>query len=51
MKDEMESMRANHAWELVDLFVGRKCKAIENKWVLKIKQKEDRSIERYRHAS
>ena len=30
MQDEMESMRTNHAWDLVDLPLGRK--TIENKW-------------------
>ena len=44
MNDEMESMRTNQVWELVDLPLG--CKIIGNKWVLKIKCKADGSIER-----
>ena len=44
--DEMESMRTNQVWDLVDLPSGRK--AIGNKWVLKIKRKADGSIERYK---
>ena len=39
MKEEMASMRSNHVWKLVDLPKG--CKAIGNKWVLKIKRKAD----------
>ena len=46
MNDEMESMRTNHVWDLVDLPLGRK--VIGNKWVLKIKRKADWSIERYK---
>uniref|UniRef100_A0A2N9GE70 CCHC-type domain-containing protein n=1 Tax=Fagus sylvatica TaxID=28930 RepID=A0A2N9GE70_FAGSY len=46
MDDEMESMRTNQVWDLVDLPPGRK--AIRNKWVLKIKRKADGSIERYK---
>ncbi|KAK9108126.1 hypothetical protein Syun_024137 [Stephania yunnanensis] len=46
MEEEMESMRSNNVWELVDLPEGRK--AIGNKWVLKIKRKTDGSIERYK---
>ena len=46
MNDEMESMRTNQVWDLVDLPLGRK--AIGNKWVLKIKRKADGSIERYK---
>ena len=46
MNDEMESMKANQVWDLVDLPPGRK--AIGNKWVLKIKRKADGSIERYK---
>ena len=33
-------------WELVDLSPGRK--AIENKWVLKGKRKDDGSIDKYK---
>ena len=46
MNNEMESMRTNQVWDLVDLPSGRK--AIGNKWVLKIKRKADGSIERYK---
>ena len=46
MQEEMESMRANQVWDLVDLPAGRK--AIGNKWVLKIKRNSDGSIERYK---
>jgi hypothetical protein len=45
MNEEIESMRTNQVWDLVDLPPGRK--AIGNKWVLKVKHKEDGSIERY----
>ena len=46
MEEEMESMRSNNVWELVDLPKGRR--AIGNKWVLKIKRKPDGSIDRYK---
>ena len=46
MNDEMESIRTNQVWDLVDLPSGRK--AIGNKWVLKIKCKAEGSIERYK---
>ena len=46
MEEEMTSIRSNHVWKLVDLSKGRK--TIGNKWVLKIKRKADRSIERYK---
>ena len=46
MEEEMVSIRSNHVWKLVDLLKGRKI--IGNKWVLKIKQKDDGSIERYK---
>ena len=46
MNDEMESMRTNKVWDLVDLLSRRK--AIGNKWVLKIKRKADESIKRYK---
>ena len=45
MDEEMESMRSNHVWDLVDLPPNRK--AIGNKWVLCVKQKADGTIERY----
>ena len=37
MEEEMESIKKNKVWELVDIPKGRK--AIGNKWVLKIKRK------------
>ena len=42
IKDEMESMLINQVWDLMDLLVGHK--AIENKWVLKIKRKADGEV-------
>jgi len=42
----MESMWTNQVWDLVDL--PTRCKAIGNKWVLKIKRNSDGSIERYK---
>ena len=44
LQEEMDSVRANKVWELVDLPEGRK--AIENKWVLKYKRKADGSIDK-----
>ena len=46
MEEEIESMRSNQVWKLVDLPKGRK--AIGNKWVLKIKRKTYGDIERYK---
>jgi len=46
MDEEMESMRSNHVWDLVDLLPN--CKAIGNKWVLRVKRKADGAIERYK---
>ena len=46
MRDEMDSMAMNQVWELVDLLPWRK--TIGNKWVLKIKHKEDGSIDKYK---
>lgn len=46
MEEEMESMRSNRVWELVDLPSG--CKAIENKWILKIKRNVDGTIQRFK---
>ena len=39
MQDNIEYMRTNHVWDLVDLPPRRK--TIGNKWVLKVKQKAD----------
>ena len=46
MKDELSSMDKNSMWELVDL--PPSCKAIGNKWVLKVKCKADGSIDKYK---
>ncbi|KAK0571987.1 hypothetical protein LWI29_024457 [Acer saccharum] len=46
MKEEIDSMKSNHVWDLVDLPPGRK--AMENKWVLRIKRKADGTIERHK---
>jgi hypothetical protein len=46
MEEEMESMKTNQVWDLVDLSSGRR--SIENKWVLKIKCKADESIKYYK---
>ena len=42
----MEFIKKNRMLDLVNLPLGRK--AIGNKWLLKVKHKEDRSIERYK---
>ena len=44
MEEEMEFMKINQVWELVDPPKGRK--PIGNKWILKIKRKADDKIER-----
>ena len=46
LEKEIESMKVNQVWSLVDLPAGRK--AIGNKWILKIKHKADGSIDRYK---
>ena len=46
LEEEIESMKVNQVWSLVDLSPGRK--AIGNKWILKIKRKADGSIDRYK---
>ena len=46
LEEEIESMKVNQVWSLVDLPPGRK--AIGNKWILKIKRKADGSIDRYK---
>jgi len=45
MEHEMEPMKSSHVWDLVDLPPNRR--AIGNKWVLRIKRKADRIIERF----
>ncbi|KAF3638907.1 hypothetical protein FXO37_24173 [Capsicum annuum] len=46
MREELESMKINKVWDLVDLSSGRK--AIGNKWIIKVKRKSDGSIERHK---
>ena len=46
MKEELEFIKTNKVWDLVDLPSGRK--AIGNKWILKFKRKLDGSIERHK---
>ncbi|XP_074297846.1 putative mitochondrial protein AtMg00820 [Silene latifolia] len=46
MKEEMESIKANQVSDLVEHPPGRN--TIGNKWVLKIKKKADKSIERFK---
>ena len=46
MEEEMNSLRGNKTWELVNLSKGRK--ALQNKWVYKIKHEGDEKNERYK---
>ena len=46
MNDEIELMKTNQVWDLVNLPPRRK--TIGNKWVLKVKRKANGSIERYK---
>lgn len=46
MDEEIESMKSNQVWKLVDLPIGRK--AIENKLIQKIKCKADGNIQRFK---
>ena len=46
MEEEIESMKTNQVWELVDPPNG--CKPISRKWILKIKRKADDTIKRYK---
>ncbi|KAI3655174.1 hypothetical protein MP638_000291, partial [Amoeboaphelidium occidentale] len=43
---EMNSLISNGTWTITDLPEGRK--AIDNKWVFKIKYKSDGSIDKYK---
>lgn len=43
--EELEAIRSNQIWNLVELRIGRK--AINNKWIFKIKRDESGNIERY----
>ena len=46
METEMQSLKANKVWDLVELPKGRK--AIGSKWVYKVKTGADDQIERYK---
>jgi hypothetical protein len=46
MEEEIESMKTNQVWDVVNLQSG--WRSIENKWARKIKCKTDGSIERYK---
>ena len=46
IREELESMKVNQVWDLVDLPPERR--AIGNKWIFKIKRKADGSIDRYK---
>ena len=46
MKEEMNSMKSNRVWDLVDLSLGRRI--VGYKWVLNIKHKVDGTIDKYK---
>jgi len=46
MDEEMESLQKNGTWEEVELPQGRK--TVDSKWVFKVKQKADGSVDRYK---
>lgn len=46
MKEEMASLKENRTWTLVDLPDGRK--AIDNRWVFRVKRKPSGDIERFK---
>lgn len=46
MKDELDAFRENETWDLVPLPPGER--AIDNRWVLRVKYKPDGSVNRYR---
>lgn len=46
IKDEMESMKIDKLWNLVDF--PKVQKTISNKWILKVKRKVDSTIKRYK---
>ena len=46
MEEEMNSMKPNQVWDLVDLPPGRR--TVWNKWVLNIKRKADETIDIYK---
>ena len=45
-EEGIKSMKTNHVWEIIDTLKGHKL--IDNKWILKIKHKENDTIERYK---
>jgi len=46
MQEELDALNANHTWQLVPLFKGKK--TIGCKWVYKIKHKSDETLDRYK---
>ena len=46
MEKELNSMKSNQVWDLVDLLPGRE--TIGNKWVINIKCKANGIIDRYK---
>ena len=46
MDRELESLRINDVWDLVELPKDRK--AVGSKWVVKLKMNADSSVERYK---
>ncbi|KAK8704498.1 hypothetical protein V6N13_048120 [Hibiscus sabdariffa] len=46
INDELESIKSNHTWELVDL--PRGFRTISNKWVFRKKLRQDGSIQKYK---
>ena len=46
MLDELDSMMKNGLWDLIDLPSNRR--AIDNKWVLKVKRKSDGTIDKFK---
>jgi len=46
MEDELNSLKQNHTWTLVEPPKDRK--PIRNKWIFRVKTKPDGSIDRYK---
>lgn len=46
MKEEINSIKKNDTWELVELSKGKKC--VGSKWVYKTKYNSDDDIERFK---
>lgn len=46
MQPEFKALQDNHTWDIVELPKGKK--PIDFKWVCKIKQKSESSVERYK---